>query len=190
MILNDLIAIDVETSGPDPFLHDILSLALVPLNDSLPRLSIFIKHNHDLVWGEVASGFFENYKTEWQEKAISPADAYQSISRYLDELPSNQLMLVGHNVGFDFSFLKKLVFQAGKEPLVKISHRSIDTHSILYFLKLAGLFKQDVSSSDKAFSFFGISPIGKDRHTAFSDAKATNLLFKLLVNHLETNKSH
>src|SRR6267142_2412170 len=113
---------------------------------------------------------------------VSPTLALERASEYLRSLSTSGLATpVGHNVGFDVAFLRKLAFLAGKEEVAELSHRAIDTHTILYMLYLKGLLPREALSSDGAFRHFDVKPTNGDRHTALGDALATReLLLKAL----------
>lgn len=178
---SSLVAVDVETSGPDPSENQLLSVAFAPLMPGLPALSIFVSQS-SIQWGKTASEYFLNYKDEWEHNAVPVPEAYQRVSEYLKSLPFAEIILVGHNVGFDISFLKQLQRGTEQGQLPKVSHRSIDTHSVLYLAYLLGRIPRSALTSSGAFEHFGISPLANERHTAIADAKATGLLFqKLLV---------
>lgn len=179
--LINLVAIDVETSGTNPFENEILSIALAPLNEEITPLDIYIKHNH-INWSEYAQLNFGRFQEQWFERGISPKSACKQIEDYLQENYKDQpIILVGHNVGFDISFLRKLAFSAGREMIRGISHRSIDTHSILYYLHLRGLGPKEFTNSDGAFQYFDIPIVPNRRHTALGDAIATRDLFRKLL---------
>mgnify|MGYP001608867504 CR=1 FL=1 len=93
-------------------------------------------------------------------------------------------MLVGHNVGFDYSFLKQLVATTGHERLPKLSHRSVDTHSLLRCLAWLGRIPVSACSSDGALAHFGIDVADGERHTALGDARATLRLTEAIFDEL------
>lgn len=179
--LDQLVVIDTETSGTNPFVHEVLSIALYPLKEGAPPLEVHVKYSH-INWTEYARRNFNQFKDKWQRVAIEPAPAVEEIERYLRVNFGNEtVILVGHNVGFDISFLRKLSFLAGADMIDGISHRSIDTHSILYYLHLKNLGPKEFTTSDGAFKHFNISIPLKDRHTAIGDAIATEILFRKLL---------
>ena len=53
-----LVAIDVETSGINPFRHHILSLALVPLDPSKSPLELYV-NDGEPEWQRIAANYFE-----------------------------------------------------------------------------------------------------------------------------------
>ena len=79
----------------------------------------------------------------------------------------------GHNVAFDIGFIKALYRRNNKDFYSRFSYRFLDTGSILRFMHLQGKLENDISSSDKAFEFFGITFEENKRHTALGDAEAT-----------------
>ncbi|MEE9302961.1 MAG: 3'-5' exonuclease [Thiotrichaceae bacterium] len=177
---DSLVAIDVETSGLNPLKNQILSVSLVPFDNSVEPLDIFISHEA-LVWNETAKKYFKKYKNNWSKKAVTPSKAYELISSYAHQFHRKPIVLVGHNVGFDYSFLKQLAYLAGQDEFEEISHRTIDTHSALYMLYLSGLIEDRALTSSGAFKHFNISIPSLERHTARADAVATKELFIQII---------
>lgn len=185
---NDLFVLDVETTGDNPFVHDILSLALVPVVDPDDAYSVHVRHNN-VEWTDFSRENFAAFEREWKQSAVDPAAAYQGIEHYLlRKCPVTPVTLVGHNVGFDLAFLRKLATQAGAPGLGRISHRTIDTHTLLYVCWLQGSIPESALSSDGAFSAFGLDIEPERRHTALGDARATRLLVLQLLNRLVDHK--
>lgn len=171
-----LVAIDVETSGINPFRHDILSLALVPLDPSKPPLELYVNEGEP-EWQRIAADYFGESRPAWEAYGRSASEACAALSSYIETVFGDQVTVVGHNVGFDVAFLRQLAFRAGLDQVPLISHRVIDTHTILYLLHLAGVIPEDALSSDGAFRHFDIRPQASARHTALGDAVATRKLF-------------
>lgn len=171
-----LVAIDVETSGINPFQHQILSLALVPLDPSKSPLELYINEGEP-EWQGIAADYFEEWRPDWEAYGRSASDACAALSSYIETVFGEEITVVGHNVGFDVAFLRQLAFRAGLAQVPLISHRVIDTHTILYLLHLSGVIPEDALSSDGAFRYFDITPQASARHTAIGDALATQKLF-------------
>lgn len=190
----NLVAIDVETSGINPFNSELLSIALVPLNIKLSPLNIYIAHNK-IEWNSFARENFRKFEKEWNSQAISPTEACEKIEEYLaTTFNETNAIGVGHNIGFDMAFLRKLAFQGGRDQIKWLSHRTLDTHTLLYLLSLEKIIPSWAATSDGAFKFFEVAISEKFRHTAIGDAKATRTLFKKLLttfqhNHLQTKHS-
>ena len=175
-----LAAIDVETSGINPFRHQILSLALVPLDLSKSPLELYVNEGEP-EWQRIAADYFEGSRPAWEASGRSAIEACVALSSYIDNVFGSEITVVGHNVGFDVAFLRQLAFRAGLGQVPLISHRVIDTHTILYLLHLSGVIPEDALSSDGAFRHFDIRPPASARHTALGDALATRELFMCVL---------
>lgn len=172
----DLIVIDVETSGVNPFIHEVLAVGLVPLKEGLPSKLVYIRPE-TINWSPYAKRNFDRFASDWNDKAISPKDACETIDCYLEEVFSGRTATpIGHNIGFDVAFLRRLAFLGGRDSLNGVSHRSIDTHTLLYLLALEGKIPDWATNSDDAFKYFNIDIADQDRHTALGDATATKQL--------------
>ncbi len=170
-----LLAIDVETSGPNPHQHAILSVALVPVARPDDACCWHVKPSR-LVWADIGREYFENYRDEWERNALHPDFAARRIARWLRGQGAAEMMLVGHNVGFDFSFLKQL-----SPAFPRLSHRSIDTHTLLRALAWMGHIPESACSSTGALEYFQIVVPPDQRHTALGDALAARELFLRLA---------
>jgi len=178
-LLKNLLAIDVETSGPNAYKHKLLALAIVPVDPTLPTLELFVRHE-DVEWTDIARGFFSKYKVQWERNARTPVEAHEKLEDYLHSLHLDDPMFVGHNVGFDFAFVKQLANFANASGTPLVSHRSIDTHTLLQTLSWRGLIPNNACSSSGAFEYLQVAPPAKHRHTALGDAIATReLLLKV-----------
>jgi len=174
-----LLALDVETTGPDPFVHQILAASIVPFDLNAQAVTVYVRHEEPLNWTEPARNFFLQYRTEWQGSAVRPEHAAKVISDYLLRLNGpGEIYFVGHNIGFDLSFLKRL--WRGR-AIPRISHRTIDTHTMLRVLAWMGRIPESACTSSGAFEYFGVAPDARTRHTALGDAIATRDLFLRLM---------
>jgi DNA polymerase III epsilon subunit-like protein len=173
---NSAVVIDIETSGVNPFRHDILSVGLVPIDPKIAPMVVYVRSDH-IVWSDYARQIFDKYAVEWEAHAVSPHDACTKIEEYLTRAyPGRPATPIGHNIGFDLAFLRKLAFLGGREQLAGLSHRAVDTHTLLYVLVLKGKLPESVLSSDGAFRHFNIDVPEPIRHTAIGDAQATREL--------------
>jgi DNA polymerase III subunit epsilon len=178
---SSLVVIDIETTGINPFMNDVLSVALVSLNSNAEPLEIHVNPG-PTNWNKIAAANFERFRQVWEETAVEPTAACEAIEKYIKRWwPGVAVTPVGHNIGFDVAFLRKLAFQGGREQLSMVSHRALDTHTLLYLLYLKGELPENALSSDGALKYFGIEVSADKRHTALGDALATrSLLFRLL----------
>lgn len=175
--MNELVVLDLETSGVNPNKHSVLEIGICPISDKIPSFHAYVK-TPNIIWSDYARKNFSNFAEKWEKQAIPPAAAIEALDNYLKENFKHKATLIGHNIGFDISFLKKLAYEAELDEIPRISHRAIDTHTLLYALHLQNKIPSNALTSDGAFSYFEIEVPTKDRHTALGDAIATKELFK------------
>ncbi len=111
---NQLCAIDVETSGLDPSKHDIIQIALLPLDaslkprkDVLPYYLYLIPRNPEAV---DLRALKVNRLTlnKLYAKGVDPDKAIVLLMEWVSKLklaPGKRLIPLGHNYGFDSLFL-------------------------------------------------------------------------------------
>lgn len=186
--MNKLLVIDVETTGLDPQRHSILSLGLVVVESQFVTQSkeILIKS-----YGEIDPKAMEVNKIDMEQhhkNALAPYDAVLELLRFLEEnfdiWEEKKIVLAGHNVSFDISFLKQLMQRANVDFSKFFSHRSIDIHSIAYFLYMAGELEQDEVTSDGLIKKYKIEVDG--RHTALGDAMASASVLCNMVDDIDS----
>jgi DNA polymerase-3 subunit epsilon len=133
----------------------------------------------EIIWNDFGKKNFEKFASEWEANALPPAEACNVIEEYLAHaFPGGSATPVGHNIGFDVAFLRQLAFLGGRDQLAVLSHRAIDTHTLLYLLYLENKVPAEALTSDGAFKHFGIKVAEELRHTALGDALATRELFR------------
>lgn len=175
--------LDTETGGLNPNTASLLSIGLVAWENGeiIDKREIFIKNEIFKITPQ-AIAINKIDLVHFVEHSISPSEAINDVIAFVKknfgECIGN-VTIGGHNTNFDINFLKKF-FTSHKLEFNKIfSHRFIDTSSVLKFLYYAGKFPEDMSSSDRAFRYFGIYP--DKRHSALGDAIATAKLFTELI---------
>jgi DNA polymerase III subunit epsilon len=182
--ITNLLVLDLETSGVNPFQNDVLAVGLVPFHRPELARTIYVRPT-EVHWNEYARRNFAKFEAAWERGAVPPGEACAQVEAYVDELTHGKsATLIGHNIGFDQAFLRKLAFAGGRDQLRGISHRALDTHTLLYLLHAAGKLPADAVSSDGAFRHFAIEVPESERHTAVADALATRKLFKRLLERL------
>lgn len=182
---SNLLFTDLETTGPNPFLHQPLSIALVTQDERVPPCVVHIRVA-EAIWSDYGRRNFASFQDEWTAAAVDPAECAVRIEDYiLRALDGRPAILVGHNVGFDLAFIRKIAFLVGKEMLQGISHRSVDTHSLLHVAWRQGKIPASALNSDGAFEYFGIEIPTVRRHTALGDALAVRRLYGCLMHLFE-----
>ena len=171
---SNLLIMDTVTGGLDPNRHSLLSIGLVSACGEHQR-ELFVLE--DELCTNPESMIVNGIDLDWlKANAKSPQVTCDLIDELLEAIPGDQFVLVGHNIAFDLSFLRRLYHLAERPMPSALSHRSIDTHSLLWMLAQRGLIPERACSSDGAFQHFNVAPTEELRHTALGDAVATRLL--------------
>lgn len=186
--MTKLLVIDTETGGIDPDRHSLLSVAAVVWADGR------IEGEIQILVGEadvtVTARALEINRIDLVEHArgaVPPAEALSRLLGFVAEhfqaelAAGEQVVLVGHNVGFDVGFLRRLCRLAGAAFPPVFSHRMLDTASVLRFLSLAGFVPATAVASTEAFAHLGVHIPPELRHTALGDARATADLLARLI---------
>tara|TARA_R100001143_G_C3360729_1_gene135381 strand:- start:14272 stop:14850 length:579 start_codon:yes stop_codon:yes gene_type:complete len=169
----NIFVIDIETTGPDLFEHDVLSIYISPLFGDNPSLELLIDYgNKELNWGNVASRYFKSYKSKWEKQSLPSHECWNTFKKFIDkDINVDEITFAGHNVGFDYSFLKKFAKQNKDTLPKKISHRLFDVHSVLYFYFMKGLIPKSALTSRGSLEYFEIIASSSERHDAKKDVE-------------------
>lgn len=163
-MIRDYVVIDLETTGLNPKLDKIIEIGAVKVRDGkeVERFSTFIHPGKKLPARIVEI-------TGITDADLEEAPLIEEIfADFLDFIGDD--ILLGHNLIFDFSFVKK----AAVNLKIKFERNGIDT------LRIARRFLTNLESKNLGFlcNFYGIS---LDAHRAYNDAYATHLLYERLV---------
>lgn len=158
--------IDVETTGLDPNVQEIVEIALIKTDENFDVLKqyqtrVFPKH---IETAHPKALKINGYDPEiWGESALSAEQTIEQIKPLLDGA-----IIAGQNVKFDISFLK-CMFAAENEKPNWSGYHSIDTASLAlpYFLagEIKGLRLRNICK--------GLGITNKNPHRAMGDAYAS-----------------
>lgn len=162
---NKIVFIDVETTGLNSELHEIIEIAIIGAGVHYNKK---IKPLHIETANPVALKINGYNDFEWHN-AIHPQQAAEEISDIL-----HAATIIGHNVRFDMDFVDELLHRY--DCHTNYDRRLIDTITLAHeHLTPCGL--QSISL-DSCRAFFGWSML--DNHTALKDAQdAMRLYYKL-----------
>ncbi len=178
--LDRVVVFDTETGGLDPLNHSLLSIGLVS-GDGTQRTEVFVREPQLVT--NPRSMEVNGIDLAWLDRnGLSPVEAVDAVEMFIEGLRvPRPVMMVGHNIAFDVAFMRRLYALADRPIPRDFSHRTVDTHTLLWSLAATGKLPDDATSSDGAFAFFEIAPPPEARHTALGDAIATReLLLRLL----------
>ena len=179
------LVVDTETGGLSAKNHSILSIAGViwdPKKKIEPIFDFYVCEDK-ISYVDKA---LEVNKIDLKdvEKGLKPADAVIEIKKALNKHfgPDRKpILLVGHNINFDISFIKRLYRLGGHNYYTDFRDRAIDTATILEFFMISGKIKGNRASADVLFEATNTKIEKKDRHTAKGDAIATAIAIDKLL---------
>ncbi len=182
IITKNLAFVDVETTGLNPDIHEIIELGCVIVSQEgvgsgkpsfkiIGEIDIKIKPEHIENADPVALRVNGYDEADWVF-AYSLREAMITLSE-----KAGDAIMVGHNVSFDAGFIEKAFRTTGIEN--KLHYHKLDTISIA-FAKLHLNVDVDKFSLNFLCSHFGIE--NKKAHSALSDARATFELYEKLFN--------
>lgn len=163
-MLNSYVCVDLETTGLNPKIDKIIEIGAVKVVDGkvADTFSTLVNPGRCL---EERVRCLTGISDEELSDAPYIEEVLPRFMEFMEEFP-----LLGHNVQFDFSFLKKAAVNLG----LKIECQAIDTLRIAR-VHLAALEKKKL---EFLCEYFGIS---YQAHRAYGDAYATHLLYQKLA---------
>lgn len=194
---------DVETSGLDPNVHQIIQLAAVVTCNGELSLTYEAKLRFDESKASPKALELNSYDRDlWEAQAIDEVDAVRSFSRLLEAAadvdmvakhtgrPYQVARLAGHNVSFDVGFLRA-AYDRCRTFLPSDWYRSLDTLQLaLWWFEVTGRPRPTDYKLATLCDFFGIKPeAGEDLHDALTDVKLTARLGELLMGSLREERA-
>ena len=175
-----MIALDTETGGLDSTEHSILSVGMWTVDTvecTVTNPLYFTIKEPEIVVVPEAMAINGLDLEHIESDGVSPEGACTIINNYCKEVGTKPTPL-GHQVAFDMGFLQRLYRLGGGAPL-PFHYRTIDVPSVLTTMYLARLLPRDISSSQKALEYFGMSRGAI--HNALHDAKCTATVYLNLL---------
>jgi DNA polymerase III epsilon subunit family exonuclease len=165
--------IDVETTGLTPELHEVIEVAVIlqRQDGTIDEWSTKVRPTR-LEVAEPKALEVNGYAAHPEKWADAP-----TFDQIADDLARRLggAILVGHNVDFDFAFLREAFRRCGST--FQMPHRKLDTYTLAYeHLAPKGL---DSLSLHAVCAFLKIS--NEDSHTALVDARRCREVWNWLV---------
>lgn len=160
-MVQSFVAIDVETTGLSPEKYHIIEVGALKVRDGevVETFSSLVNPGYEL------SSTIVNL-TGITDEMLADAKSFKEIVDELEQFLGNEALL-GHNVGFDYRFLKTEFMRAGK----KFNHEVIDTLAIAKKLH-SDLPSRSLESLCRHYGLYN-----PNAHRAFDDAKVTMDLY-------------
>jgi len=173
---------DTETGGVDPKNSSLLTAHFRILDENfteLNKLSLVVMPDDGVY--KVTHGALKVNGIDIEAHA-EVAIPYKAAKRKLDEFlgmnKSDKLIPIGHNVNFDINFIKEYISDDWDK---NVSYRSLDTCTLIRFLKLANKLPEEVKTS-----LVGVSEyLGLDTSSAHDAEADVELTLKVLKSLLE-----
>ncbi len=182
MKTHNLAFIDVETTGLNPDLHEIIDLGLVlarqvPQEGKGPALELIGEYEYKIIPERVFNADPESLKINGYapENWKNAKPLKEALEDFAEK--TRGASFVAHNVAFDLAFVNRAFEYAGVKNLMH--YHKIDTIS-LAFAKLYHDPKVEKFSLRFLCEYFGIK--NENAHTALSDARATFEVYQKLMN--------
>jgi DNA polymerase III epsilon subunit-like protein len=171
--------VDVETTGLDDRLNDIIELSIHRLTDDIQKTWCIKPINVDNI--DPTSLRINGHKLEdILHKTKDGRDRYLDANKVIvevenfvmeDNVPNTQRVLAGQNVSFDKGFLEQHWNKCQSKDSFPFSRRTLDTMQIQFFLDLCQGTMMEGYSLNNLVKKYGIK--NEKAHSAAADVKAT-----------------
>lgn len=171
------IGLDLETTGLDPDVHDIIEVGMIAFDDQLGEVASFTSLVYstgadyyrfteidDVVYHmHTKSGLWDDIDAHLDTEGaddISPGAVEARALEWIDslDLAVPKPMMIGNSITFDRTFLA-----AGMPRLLaRFSHRSLDATSVIEAAALAGANRERIRT---------VSDVGATKHRALDDLR-------------------
>lgn len=178
---------DIETTGLDSHLHDVIELSLYRLGadaEVAQKTWCFKPLNPDTIDpvalrinGHKLDDLLHKTK-EGRERYLDPNQVLVDVENWMaeDGLPAESRFLIGQNVAFDKERLEQLWIKCNSKDSFPIGRRYIDTMIIELFMDFCkGQFAEGYSLAN-LIKKYGVK--NEKAHTAAADVKATKEVFE------------
>lgn len=163
------IAFDLETTGLDPSLDSVIEFAAVLFEDGKAKSSLtFLCEPESVIPQDIT--YITGITDEMVKGKANFKERLSEVIDFFSDVP-----LVGHNIGFDLSFLKSYLRQNARLNKIRINNRLYDTS----LLSQAFFFYLNDHTLSTVAEYCGCSSRGA--HRAEKDALNTGNIFIKLV---------
>jgi DNA polymerase-3 subunit epsilon len=167
----EIVAVDVETTGLDPKVADVISIGAVPIRGRQvvlsDRFEATIKRDAPTHEGSVR---IHRLRAMDLAHGVPPADALARFREWLGERP-----MLGYCVDFDRKVLDRALRVGGLDPLDIVAYDLRRLHMLKRKRHDHDHDRHALLDFDAILADAGIPPLA--RHTAIGDAAATALAF-------------
>jgi DNA polymerase III alpha subunit (gram-positive type) len=178
---------DVETTGLDSRLYDVIELSLHRLSDGVQKTWCLKPTNPDSI--DPVSLRINGHKLEelrhetkvGRDRYLDPVKTIVEIENWISEdgVPAENRVLCGQNIAFDRDMLQQLWAKCQASDAFPWGRRSMDTMQIEFFLDWCKGSLAEGYSLANLVKKYGVK--NEKAHTAEADVKATKEVFEKQV---------
>jgi DNA polymerase III epsilon subunit-like protein len=165
-----LVFVDIETTGLDPEIHEIIEIAILPLKGPVWQTKIKPEHLDVASPKALEINGYQDHPEDWED-APRFLNIAPEIAAHLKDT-----MIAGQNTQFDMGFIRSL-FKRHDLPLKGVPYSWVDTVSLAYE-HLVPLGTPDLKLGTTC-DFLGISNDGQ--HTAAADVYRTREAYLKMI---------
>lgn len=185
-----LYCLDCETTGLDPLKNEVIELSVRRMTDGKQK-TWFIKpkniNNIDLASLKLNHHLLDDllHKTsEGREKYKNQEDVLIEVENFLNEdgQATKDRIPMGHNVGFDVTFLKQLWNNNNAADTYPFGYHTVDTMIMEFMTDLAKGQMKDSYSLSAISKHYGVK--NEKAHSADADVKCTAKVFEIQIDSL------
>lgn len=171
----DLVFVDTETTGLDPFHHEIIEIAARRMSPDLRSTRAKIEIKTIMQWPDRAHPKALEVNGYTAEEWRSATTIRTALIAFAELFEGEAPIIVGHNVAFDWDFIREAYRREGIVPPQK--KYLIDTASLAWPLVVGGHI--DNPSLEKLCSKYGIANTGA--HRAMADVDRCMLAYEKML---------
>lgn len=176
---------DVETTGLDAHINDVIELSLIRLTDGVQKTWCLKPTNVSAI--DPISLKINGHKLEdithqtkfGRDTYLDPKSVIIEVENWVmqDDAPTKNRILCGQNIAFDKAMLEQLWYKCGSRDTMPFSdRRSLDTMQIEFFLDLCKNTVADGYSLKNLVKKYGVK--NEKAHSAAADTLATKEVFE------------
>jgi DNA polymerase-3 subunit epsilon len=176
----NILFLDLETTGLNPVVHDIIQLAgLIEIDGELIKeFSFYIRPFNFSTIDETSikiHGITKEKMNSFPEPSIVFSDFIDILKTYGNE---HKYVICGYNIKFDFEFLRSYFLNSSGAEFAEIFlNYSLDIMQIILFFKAVGMISPYNLKLTTIARYFNIQ---YKKHDALSDIKATREIYNKL----------
>ena len=174
---------DVETTGLDSHINDIIELSLYRMSDDIQKTWCIKPTNLDNI--EAAALRINGHKLEdIRHETKVGRDTYKDPTKLIveienwmmeDGMPTENRVLCGQNIAFDKAMLEQLWVKCSSKETFPFGRRTMDTMQIQFFMDWCKGEMAEGYSLNNLIKRYGVK--NEKAHTAEADTKATKEVF-------------